>query len=227
MRKPIVLSATFLTAIASIALAQQAQNERAQQQQQAQQQDPQMEQQEYVRHCASDNQFEIQASQFVEQRTQDQQIKQVAQRFAQDHQRAQQQLQQVAQQLNIQITDQLLPVQQAKLEELQKKQGQSLDREFVFGQVADHHKDILENEYQSAHAENPQIKQFAQQQVPVLREHLRLAMQAAEQYVPEAREAGERIRGNRTSEQPSPRGASGSINPSGDTAAGRTAGNGR
>jgi len=155
----------------------------------------QQEEQHFLMHCASDNQFEIQAGQYIEQRAQDQQVKQLAQRLVQDHQRAQQQLEQVAKQMNINISQQMMPVQQAVWQELQQKQGPALERSFTFCQVGDHEKDILENQYVAEHAQNPQVKQFAQQQIPVLQEHLRLAMQAAEQFVPQATQAGAMMRG--------------------------------
>jgi putative membrane protein len=162
------------------------------------QEDPKQEQENFVKDSASDNQFEIQAGKFVEQHAQNPQVKEFAQKLQQDHQQAQEQLKQAAQGAGVTISDQLMPVQQAKLEELQKKQGESLERAFVFDQIGDHQKDILCNEYAAQHAQNQQIKQFAQQQVPALREHLHMAMQTAEQWVPQAREAGERMQGHRT-----------------------------
>ena len=175
------------------------------------------EQRHFLMHSASDNQYEIQAGQFVEQHAQNQQVKQLAQRLVQDHQRAQQQLQQIARQMNVNISQQLMPVQQAMWDELQKKHGQFLERSFTFEQVGDHEKDVLENQWVAEHAQSPQIKQFAQQQVPVLQEHLRLAMQAAEQFVPQAAQAGAQMRGTRDTGTNS----SGSSHTSGGTSGGQ------
>jgi predicted outer membrane protein len=152
--------------------------------------------QKCIREKASDNQYEIQAGQFIEQRSQDQQVKQFAQRLVRDHQQAEQQLQQVAQQAGAQGTQQMNQVHQAKLQELQQKQGPELDRAFIFDQVAGHEKDVLMSQWEAQHEQNPQIKQYAQQQLPVLEEHLRMARRIAEQWVPEARQAGERMPGN-------------------------------
>jgi len=226
MRQPIAFSAAVLAGIVSVSLAQsqigQGQSGQTTPQQQQQQQDQarqrsgqsgqqqsgqqqaghQEEQQgpehlqKSIRHAASDNQFEIQVGQMVQERAQNPQVKQLAQRLVQDHQRAQQQLQQVAQQANVTISDQLMPVQQAMLQEMQQKQGQELERAFTFHQVGGHEKDILMAQWAASHEQNQQFQQYARQQIPVLEEHLKMARMAAGQFVPEAREAGERIRGN-------------------------------
>ena len=193
MKKTFAYSAAIIAALATGALAQrQNANEP--------QENPQQEQQEFVKEAASGNQMEIQEGQLAEQRAQDPQVKQLAQRLVEDHQKAQQQLQQVAQQLGVTISEQLMPVHQAMLQSIQRKQGRDFERCFSFGQVADHTKDILEYQYAAEHAQNQQLKQYAQQQIPTLREHLHMARQAAEVFVPEARTAGERIRGERGQE---------------------------
>ena len=206
MNKLAYFSAAVLASLACVSLAQNdpAANQRQQSQPQdqaGQRQDPD---QMFVRHAADDNQFEIQLAQFVEQRSQDQQVKKLAQQIIQDHQQAQQQLRQVAQSMNVQISDQLMPVHQAMLEEFQKKQGEMLDRAYTFDQVGDHMKDLLKYRYEAQHAQNPQLKQYAEQTVRPLEHHLEMARTTAEQWVPEARTAGEHIRG-RSSESGTPR----------------------
>lgn len=218
-----VLAATFT--FAPLAGAQQAGNENAaqQQEQRAQQQEQRAQQQEqnaqqaargaeqegrdaaeqkmspdqrFIKEAAADNQFEIQTGQYVAQQAQDPQVKQLAERLVQDHQRAQQQLQQIAQGMNMQLPERLEEWQQAKLQAMQHKHGQHLEIHFAFGQVGGHMTDILNYQYEAEHGQNAQVKQFAEQTIPVLQEHLQLAQQAAAQWVPQARTAGERERGN-------------------------------
>ena len=162
----------------------------------------------FIKHAASDNQLEIQASQLVAQQTQNQQVKQLAEKLIQDHQQAQQQLQQLAQSMNMQLPTELMPADQAKLQEMQKMRGDSADRGFVFSQVGDHTCDILKYQYEAEHAMSPELKQFAQQGVPVLESHLRMAREAAEQWVPDARTAGERMHGTRSNDRSNLGGAS-------------------
>lgn len=188
MKYPLQAFATVLAVFATAALAQQNQ------QTASQQQEDKTHEQHFIQMASSDNNFEVQLGQLVQQKAQDQKIKELAQRMVQDHQKAEQQLRQVAQQMGVNLTDQLSPVHQAMLQEFQKKDGQALERAFAFDQVGDHHKDILKYQWQAEHAQDAQLKQYAQQQIPTLREHLQLAEQCAEQFVPEARTASGTIR---------------------------------
>ena len=158
----------------------------------------QQEEQKFIKEASSGNNFEIQLSQYVEQHTQDQQVKQLAQQLIKDHQQAEQQLKQVAQSMGAQTQDELMPAQRAKLEEMQQKQGDELDRAYLFCNVGDHHKDILMYSWAERNAQNPQLKQYIEQTVPHLREHLQQTDQAVAQVtgINEAQTAGERIRGS-------------------------------
>ena len=208
MKKSIAYSTLALAGLASLAVAQSQLNQenqnrlnQAQQLQQQQEEQGPQHVQKCIREASSDNLYEIQAGQFVEQRAQDPQVKQFAKRLVQDHQQAEQQLQQAAQQAGVQVSEQLSPVSQAKLQELQQKQGPALERAFVFCQVGDHETDILMAQWQAEHEQAPQLKQYAQQQIPVLEEHLRMGRQIADQWVPQARQAGQRMRGTEQQQQ--------------------------
>jgi putative membrane protein len=208
-RTPFALAAALAISMGSIALAQQGQSSRSQNQSgaigaadratgsQQQQQMQQDQEKKFIEHASSGNNFEIQLSQFVEQHSQDQQIKQLAQRLAQDHQQAEQQLKQVAQGMSVNISDQIMPAQQAKLQELQKKQGAELDRAFLFCNVGDHHKDVLEYAWASKAAQSPQLKQYCEQTLRTLRQHMQQVDQVASAVlgVNEAQTAGQRIPG--------------------------------
>jgi len=157
----------------------------------------QQEEQDFIKAASSGNNFEIQLSQFVEQRSQDQQVKQLAQELIKDHQQAEQQLKQVAQQSGVSIQDQLMPAQQAKLQEFQKKQGAELDRAFIFCNVGDHHKDIMEYSWAARNAQSSQLKQYCEQTLPHLQQHLRQVDQVASAVlgINEAQTASERMPG--------------------------------
>jgi putative membrane protein len=150
--------------------------------------------QDFVKHAISGNLLEVQLGQLVSQKAQDPQIKQFAQRLVEDHRKANEQLKQVAQQMNVQVSDQLLPVHQAKLDHFQQKQGKPLEIGFIFDQVGMHAKDVLEYQYVAQNAQNPQLKQLAAQALPHLREHLQMAQRIAPGGN-EARTAGERVGG--------------------------------
>jgi putative membrane protein len=208
-KTPFALAAALAISMGSFALAQQGQSSRTGNQSgaigaseraagsQQHQQMQQSEEKKFIEHVSSGNNFEIQLSQFVEQHSQDQQVKQLAQRLAQDHQQAEQQLKQVAQKMNVNLSDQLMPPQQAELQALQKKQGAELDRAFIFCNAGDHYKDVMIYSWAAKAAQDAQLKQYCEQTLPKLRQHLQQVDQVAEAVlgVNEAQTAGERIPG--------------------------------
>lgn len=214
MKKSIALSAAVLAAtfsFAPLAGAQQTPAENAQQRaQQAgenaehqardgarnESQEKMSADQHFIKEASADNQFEIQLSRFVEKQAQDPQVKELAQRLVQDHKQAQQQLQEIAQGMNMQLPSQLEQWQQDKLQAMQQKHGKHLEMHYTFGQVGDHTTDLLSYRYEAEHGENAQVKQYAEKTIPVLERHLAMAQQAAEQWVPQARTAGEHMRGD-------------------------------
>lgn len=134
---------------------------------------------EFVREAASGGMFEVQAGQLAEQRSTNPEVKQFAQKLVQDHTQANQQLTQIAKAKGIEVPQHLLPVHQAMLDALQKHQGSDFDKHFIYGNVADHVKDILEFRDASQELQDPQLKQFAQQTLPKLHEHLQMAQRLA------------------------------------------------
>jgi len=190
----------------------------------SQQRVTQQDEQEFIKAASSGNNFEIQLSQFVQQRSQDQQVKELAQKLMQDHQQAEQQLRQVAQQSGATLENSLMPAQQAKLQEFQKKQGAELDRAYIFCNVGDHHKDIMEYRWAAQNAQSSQLKQYCEQTLPHLQEHLRQVDQVASSVlgINEAQTASERILGEHG--QSGQSGTSGNTTPgtSGQGTSGRT-----
>ncbi len=149
--------------------------------------------QDFVKHAASANLLEVRLSELVQQKARDPQVKQFAQRLVEDHRKAGEQLKQVAQQMNVQISDELMPMHQAKLDHFQQKQPGQLELGYVFDQVGHHHKDVLEYQFMAQNAQNAQLKQFASQTLPHLRQHLQMAERLAPGGGAEARTAGERM----------------------------------
>jgi len=151
---------------------------------------------ECVQNLASTNQFEIQAGQLAQQRAQDPQIKKFADEMVKEHQQASEQLKPIAQAIGADISStQLNAVHQAKLAELQKKQGEDFEKCYIFGQAGMHLANVLEASYRSQNASDPQLKQYFTQMQPKLQQHLQQALQASGEG---ARLASEKIPGSRS-----------------------------
>ena len=136
--------------------------------------------QKFVECAATMDQFEIQAAKLAERQAQDDQIKQFARQIAQDHQQSSQALQQAAQQAGIQVSQQLKPAQQAMLQDLQQMQGEDFDRAWLYGNVAGHTIAVLKFRDAAKECQNEQLKQFAQQTLPKLQQHLQHAQELAQ-----------------------------------------------
>lgn len=147
--------------------------------------------QEFIKDAFSGNQLEVQLGQLVQERAQDPSVKKLAQMLVDDHRQANEKLRQVAQAMNVQVSEELKPVHQAKLQAYQQKQGQHLELGFIFDQAGHHTKDLLCYQFVAQNAPSPQLKQYASQCIPKLRDHLNMAMAIAP--VGDARTAGERI----------------------------------
>jgi putative membrane protein len=166
-----VISLAALLAAASFALAQTSQPGAAAPATQS----ADNAQKEFVHDAASGNNLEIQTGQFVAQHSQNAQVKALANMLITDHKRAQELLRQAAENAGVTVDDTLTPLHKAMLDELQKKSGKDLDREFAFSAIADHHKDILEYSYASRNLANPFLKQYASVSLATLQKHLHMA----------------------------------------------------
>ena len=154
--------------------------------------------QKFVECASTMDQFEIQAAKLAERNAQDDQIKQFARQIAQDHQQSSQALQRAAQQAGIQVSQQLKPAQQAMLQDLQQMQGQDFDRAWLYGNVAGHTIAVLKFRDAARECQNEQLKQFAQQTLPKLQQHLQHAQELAQ--FDTAQQAGATERANRPGE---------------------------
>lgn len=125
----------------------------------------------FLKQTAVDNTFEIQLSQLAEQKAQDQKVKQFAQMLVQDHQQAKQQLQQVAQKNQVQLPNELPEMKQEELSAYRQLQGSEFDQAYLSCMKVAHAKAVAQYEEKSQHAKIPEVKQFAQQTLPKLRQH--------------------------------------------------------
>src|SRR6202042_795435 len=129
--------------------------------------------------AAMGNQWEIALAQQAQQKADNQQVKDMASHIVQDHQQAQQQLQQVAQQLGVELPSGLTEDKQEKLHLLAALPADKFQKEYTSMMQADHAKDLIEYRCVAQSTQNQQIKQYAQQQLPILAQHYDMANQSA------------------------------------------------
>jgi len=132
----------------------------------------------FMMKAAQGGQAEVTMGQLAQQKGSSDAVKQLGQTLVNDHQTANQQLQQIAQQEGAQLPSSPDPKDQATTDHLQNLNGQQFDQAFLKHAVMDHQKDIKEFQKEADSGKDPQLKQFAQQQLPTLQKHLQMAQQA-------------------------------------------------
>jgi len=133
----------------------------------------------FVLMAACGNQWETEFARVVEQRAQDQQVKQLAQHIVQDHQQAQQQLQQIAQSMQMQLPSSLPSEKQAKLAVFQQMPADQLEKCFIIDNKADHAKDVTSYADHQQTVQNAELKQYTTQTLPKLQQHTQMVLQCA------------------------------------------------
>jgi putative membrane protein len=152
------------------------------------------EEQAFVRGAASGGMMELQAAKLALQKAQRPEVKEFAQKLIDDHTKANQKLMQIAQSKQIQVPREMKAGDRGELQDLQELDGQRFEDAFVINQVGDHTKMILKFRHCSEKLQDPELKAFAQEQLPGLQQHLQHAQQLAGWDA--AQTAGARIQGS-------------------------------
>jgi putative membrane protein len=134
---------------------------------------------EFLMNVARDNMAEIQLGNLATQKATNAAVKQFAQRVVTDHTQAGQRLGQLATALNLTLPQELTPEQRNDMSRLENTSGKDFDREFMKMMVEDHMKDTAAVDRAAMESTNADVKQFASQLAPVMREHLKLAREVA------------------------------------------------
>lgn len=134
---------------------------------------------QFAMKAATMNSFEIAAGQLATEKAKDEQIKQFGQMMVDAHTQANERLAEIAQSKQWQIPSQLRPVQQAMLNELQKLKGKEFDRAYIYGQVAGHVKSALKFRDAKKECQDPELKAYAAETLPKIRQHLQQAQRIA------------------------------------------------
>jgi putative membrane protein len=128
---------------------------------------------DFVNRAAISNMFEIQSSQLAQQKAQNDRVRQFAQSMVQDHTAAGDKLKSAVQGIQgATVPTSLDQPHQQMVQTLQSASGSGFDRDYVQMQVTAHRDAVSLFDQYAQNGDNQQLKQFAQQTLPTLREHL-------------------------------------------------------
>ena len=120
---------------------------------------------------------EVQLGQLAEQKASNPDVKAFGQKMVDDHQKANDELKQAAAKGNVALPTEPSAKEKAEAARLEKLSGAAFDKAYMMHMVADHKKDVAEFQREAKSGQNEQIKNFAQQTVPTLQEHLKMAQE--------------------------------------------------
>jgi putative membrane protein len=130
--------------------------------------------QQFAMQAGASDQFEIQSSQIALQKSHSARVRQFAQRMIDAHTQTTQQLTQIGSSKGMAMQPVLQPEQQKMLADLQAMDGgRAFDRAYLNDQVVAHSAAATLFQNEIANGQDPQIKAFAQQTLPIIQDHLR------------------------------------------------------
>lgn len=135
----------------------------------------------FVRKAAAGGLAEVELGKLAAERALSQDVKHFGQRMVDDHTKANDQLKQVASEEGVELPDKLNAKDKATKDRLEKLSGKQFDRAYMRNMVTDHAKDVSEFRTESKTAKDPAVKDFAQQTLPTLEDHLKQAKTIAPQ----------------------------------------------
>jgi putative membrane protein len=117
---------------------------------------------------------EIKLGQLAEKQGGTAQVRNFGKRLVTDHTKAKAEVAKTAKAMGVNVTEDVMPEAQQEYDKLAGLNGSAFDTEFTRYMKEDHQKDIKEFEEQ-AKAGDTKVGPLAKQQLPTLREHLKMA----------------------------------------------------
>ena len=132
--------------------------------------------QKFLNQAASADLFEVQSSQLALQRSRNAQTRRYAQRIVDDHTASGQRVAQLAQSNGINLPSGMGPEEQRAYAAIENTR-RIFDSEYFRQQALAHQSAIANYESEASSGYNNDVKQFAQNTLPSLREHLQMAQE--------------------------------------------------
>jgi putative membrane protein len=136
---------------------------------------------EFAEKAAEGGLMEVQFGEQAQQQAKNEQVVQFGERMVADHGQANEKLKAIAEQKGIELPQELSADAQQKYEELQQLSDAEFDEAYMDEMVQDHETDVAAFEKQAQSGQDPDLRTFAEETLPTLREHLELAKETQSQ----------------------------------------------
>ena len=114
---------------------------------------------------------EIQVGNMALQKSNDPQVKQIAQKLVDDHTKTSTAMKEIAAKKGMTVPTETDSKHKALATKLQGESGKDFDKDFLAANSKDHHKVVAAFQKESTDGKDPDIKQFATQFLPAIQEH--------------------------------------------------------
>ena len=131
--------------------------------------------QTFLKEAAEGGLAEVELGQLAAEKSSNEEVKRFAERMVEDHGKANENLKQLAAQKGVSLPSEPSAKQKANKERLSKLSGEEFDKAYMSDMLNDHRTDIAAFEQESDSGKDSDIKEFASQALPTLREHLKQA----------------------------------------------------
>jgi putative membrane protein len=133
----------------------------------------------FVKKALEGNIAEIEMGKLALQKSNDDQVKQFAQRMVDDHGKMQDQLKPAAEQMGVKVPDGPSKGQMKSMDKMKALSGDAFDQAYIKDMVKDHKSDDNDFKMEAQSTQNPQLKQMVMQSDQTIESHLQQIQQIA------------------------------------------------
>jgi putative membrane protein len=127
---------------------------------------------QFLMEAAQDSMLEIELGKLAQERASNPEVKEYGERMVEDHSKALEKLKETASDLKVTIPSELQAKHKSTVDRFSKLSGEEFDRAYMKHMVQDHKKAVNLFEKTAKNAQNAEVKNFASETAPTLREHL-------------------------------------------------------
>ena len=137
--------------------------------------------QNFVKEAAAGGMMEVELGKIAAEKATNDKVKAFGRQMQKDHGKAAEELKTIAASKGVQIPTALEGKQKKTVDRLSKLSGPEFDRQYIRAMVEDHKEDLKAFQREADKAKDPDLKQFAEKYVPMIKNHLEMAQTTGEQ----------------------------------------------
>jgi putative membrane protein len=135
---------------------------------------------DFIKEAAQGGMMEVELGKTAQDKASNEKVKDFGKRMEQDHSKANDELKKIASDKGVQLSSDLDKKHKSKMDKLTKLSGAEFDRQYMRDMVSDHKDDIKKFQNVADKSKDADLKKFASQTLPTLKEHLQLAESTAD-----------------------------------------------